>query len=71
MKFKRFSDRDQAFLRKADNHGLELALVIRAETKDSHHEVIGVAYCVEHLNTSDGEYDIICIHNLKGFDDEV
>ena len=67
MKFKRFSDRDQAFLRGAKNHGLELALVIKAEDKDTHHELIGVACCTSHLDTEDGSYEVVCIPDLKGF----
>lgn len=66
MKFKRFSERDQAFLRKANEHGLEYALVIKADSKDYHHDVIGVACCTSHFDTEDGFYEIVYIPNLKG-----
>ena len=70
MKFKRFRERDQAFLKEANDHGLEFALVIKADDKDSHHEVIGVACCMGHLNI-DGMYAIVYIRDMKGFDDEI
>lgn len=66
MKFKRFSDRDQAFLRGANDHGLDFALVIKAMDKDNEYEVIGAASAAGHLDTEDDEYESVYTPNLKG-----
>ena len=71
MKFKRFSDRNQAFLKEANAHGLDIALVIKADSKAERHDVIGVACCTSHLNTKKDSYKTVYIVDLEGFSDEV
>ena len=66
MKFKRFSERDQALLRAANDHGLDYALVIKADSKDQRHDVIGVACYTSHFDTNGGSYKIVYIPDLKG-----
>ncbi len=66
MKFKRFSDDCQRILEQAYAHGMYYALVSKRDFS-AYHGLYGVACCTTHLVDEDGEYKIVYIPDLKGF----
>ena len=67
MKFKRFSDDNQRILEQAYENGYVYALVSKRGEFLNYHGLYAVACCISHLNTEEGEYEIVHIPDLKGF----